>query len=575
MKRNLFLSAITGAALLLLTASCSNTDENNEQKEPVQTVQFSFTNEDFGEDETPSRAASAAEAKPQTIDLGDCEAEISVENELAVKKTRGAQTPATGHYTIRAYQAGVLKGEIKGTFNGGTFTPDVANKGSIKLAHGTYDFVAFNDDVIPSGNELTVARDKAATAMIGIANAEHINQNPDQTINFTMKHVGCRLRTQFVCQKHIPNAITATLEQTAANVIPTSVAYNPATKAYTTTNGTMTAEASNSPASKETKYTASNGGQTFAYTSTADYHYFLPTTEGSKLKLTGISAGTVFWKTIPAFNVPNLNSMLQMQAGKSYVVKIKLKPNYTYLMSDGTTGFFRDTTFGGGTKTPIGLVIGNNRAIALNCADGNNDNLLWLAPSGGKWGGHQNSKVIKFTEILDAYNDMDGYKYTWEASGSYDGTTIKANEKDKYPAFYYAGHYGDELAAAGITVSGNLVGRKWYMPSVGEIKDIHTTLIFGKKYSETDGNKYYFAYTDLINQAVTRVGGLWYVESSYSGSLFNGKTSTEFYDDRGGLPITNAGHNCFYFSFRAVYCNIHYHLDASGGPVRPIIKYQD
>ena len=66
MKKYLFLSA----ALLLFTASCSNDDNNNETKEQVQAVQFSFTNEDFGEDEAVTRA-NAETAKPQIVDLGD------------------------------------------------------------------------------------------------------------------------------------------------------------------------------------------------------------------------------------------------------------------------------------------------------------------------------------------------------------------------------------------------------------------------------------------------------------------------------------------------------------------------
>ena len=98
MKKYIFLAV----ALLLLTAACSNDENNNGQEKPIQAVQFSFTNEDFGADEALSRATSAAEAKPQIVDLGDCEAEISVENEPAVK-TRGAMTNANGHYTIRAY----------------------------------------------------------------------------------------------------------------------------------------------------------------------------------------------------------------------------------------------------------------------------------------------------------------------------------------------------------------------------------------------------------------------------------------------------------------------------------------
>ena len=60
MKKNIFLAV----ALLLLTAACSNDENNNPNEQPIQAVQFSFTNEDFGADETLSRATGAAEAKP-------------------------------------------------------------------------------------------------------------------------------------------------------------------------------------------------------------------------------------------------------------------------------------------------------------------------------------------------------------------------------------------------------------------------------------------------------------------------------------------------------------------------------
>ena len=201
MKKNTILSIMTCAVLLLLTAACSNDENSNGQEKPTQAVQFSFTNEDFGADETLSRATGAAEAKPQTVDLGDCEAEISVENEPAVK-TRGTMTNATGHYTIRAYQGGTLKGEMKGTFSGGNFTPDATSPQEIGLSAGTYDFIAFNDDVIPSGNDLTVDRTKAETARMGTTTANITATPQKQKVMFTMKHVGCRLRTQFVCKKH-------------------------------------------------------------------------------------------------------------------------------------------------------------------------------------------------------------------------------------------------------------------------------------------------------------------------------------------------------------------------------------
>ena len=497
MKKYIFLST----ALLLFAASCSNDENNNEQKEPTQAVQFSFTNEDFGADETLSRATGAAETKPQTVDLGDCEAEISVESEPTAKKTRGALSPANGHYTIRAYQAGTLKGEMKGTFGGGTFTPDAGTEGKMLLPHGTYDFIAFNNDVTPSGTNLTVTRNRAETAMIGTTTAV-INQDPEQKVQFTMKHVGCRLRTQFVCKKDIPNNITAMLEATAANVIPTTAAYHPATKAYTSTNGAMTAENSNSPASTESYYSASNYGQNYAYTSTSDYHYFLPTTEGSKLKLTGISSGTVFWKPIPTFNIPKLNATLQMQAGKSYLVKIKLKPKFKYLFSDGTTGFRSETTYGGApaatAKTPIGVVVKDNdgtpsSGIAMALEDANGGNLT-------AWGPYGYANKIMYIQ-KGSVKECSGYDLTWDPTTSNDNVTVKGNSTT-FPSFYQAGHYAPAVPVTGANVS------KWYLPAGMEMYAVLKNFYFSREYYGIIIHGHYCGgYGYLLEQAVTQVGG--------------------------------------------------------------------
>ena len=543
MKKLIFLGA---AMLLLMATGCSN-DENNNGTEPLQKVQFSFTNEDFGEDEALTRATSAAEAKPQTIDLGDCEAEISVESEPAVK-TRGALTNANGHYTIRAYQGGMLKGEMKGTFSGGTFTADASSPKSMPLPDGTYEFIAFNDDVVPSGNELTVVKDKAATAMMGTT-TELINQYPDQTVNFTMKHVGARLRTQFVCKKDMPENITATLEQTAANVIPTSVAYNPATKAYTSTNGTIAAMANNSPASTEYKYTASVYGKNYSYTSTSDYHYFLPTTEGSKLKLTGISAGTVFWKLLTGA-IPQLNATLQMQAGKSYVVKIKLDPSYTYLMSDGTTGKFKDTTFGSGSKTPIALVVKENSgaaqsgiAVALHNANGGNVCI---------WGPSNKPGNNSYTNYNPTSTDS-GYDLTWGSALSYGGI-IKGNDTS-FPAFYHAGHY-----APGVSVTGSNIS-KWYLPAGGDFDSFSRNLEWG------GGSTAYYGwslgYGNLMDQALTRVGGTGMISTTLAYWV-----STEG-DNLVPGAYTEAHFRAFWD--KGMYCS--YNQKANPIIVRPFVRY--
>ena len=518
--------------MLLLMAACSHDENNNEPNGAKQTVQFSFTEEEFGEDEALTRATSAAEAKPQTIDLGDCEAEISVESEPIVK-TR-APKPATGHYTILAYQGSTLKGEVKGTFNSGKFIADAGAASNFNLDPGTYDFLAFGDGFTVSGNELIGTQDKADKALIGTTTATITPTPQKQMVNFTMKHMGARLRIQFVCQKHIPNAITATLEQTAPNVIPTSMSYNIQTQAKTYTNGAMTAINSNSPASTQAGYTASVYGKNYSYTSTSDYHYFLPTTEGSKLKLTGISAGTVFWKPIN-FAISQLNAIPQMQANKSYVVKIKLKPDYTYLMSDGTTGKFKDTTFGGGTKTPIAVVVKENNgtaqsgiAVALHNANGGNT---------CTWGPSNKPGNNSYSNYGPSSTDS-GYDLTWGSALSYGGI-IKGNNTS-FPAFYHAGHY-----APGVSVTGSNIS-KWYLPAGGDFDSFSRNLEWG---GGSTGNlgEWSRGYGNLMDQAFTRVGGTAMISPSLSYWIATeGENRHGYYTETHFRYILDKGMYCSY-----------------------------
>lgn len=504
MKKYIFLCV---AMLLFMITSCSH---DNNSDELTSRIRFGFTNEDFGEDEVLTRTGAVAK-EPQTINIGDCEAEITVENEPVIKKTRGAQTNANGHYTIRAYQGSSLKDEMSGTFSGGTFTPDVSSKARLQLPHGTYELVAFNDDVTTSGNNLVVSRDKAATAMMGTQTV-NITDDNDLYVQFTMKHVGCRLRTQFVCQKHIPNNITATLEAVAANVIPTSVTYDPTTKAYTGNPGTIASEANNSAASTEAKFDASYYGLRYSYTSTSDYHYFLPTTAGSKLKLTGISAGTVFWKPIPTFNIAQLNATLQMQPNKSYVVKIKLTPSYSYLMSDGSVGHFKDTTSGGGSKTPIAIVVDadNFMAVGLNA-------LTLLGGSSSSWCDYgwphyyYNQTNTHMATVNDALGSQatSGLEETWNPAystnliGNAGEIKVKGNNP-RFHAIYAAAHYDP-----GVTYTGT-PALVWYLPSLSDFRKCNT-LGFEETVSYTGpmGQTFYstYCYGYLLAKAFQKVGG--------------------------------------------------------------------
>ena len=498
-------SILVACGLMAMLASCSNDIKtpNSGDKEQSKGLQFSFTEEGYGEDEVLSRAAANKAPQSETVDLGDCEAEVSVESEPAEKHPQATTRAITNkHYTIRAYQAGVRKGEIKGTFNGATFTPDAGSPNDIYVEPGSCDFVAFNDDVTPAGENLTVDESKMQTARIATFTTTIAAQKKQQ-VNFEMKHVCARLRTQFVCQKHMPNNIAATLEETAANMIPASVSYNPVTKAYTaaTTMSSMAAKENNSPASTQPIYTASNYGQKYAYTSTCTkYHYFMPTTSGTHLKLV-FNAGTVFVKPMVG-TIPQIGTTLSMEPNKSYMVKIKLRPKFKYLFSDGTTGFRSETTYGGApaatAKIPIGLVIKENdgtpsSGIAMALEDADNGNPMQWNLSEGMANKDKYSGQI--------WNDeYSGYELTWDPTTHPSGSLVKANTVGGLFPYVSAGHYAPSVPVTGANVS------KWFLPAGAELVPLLNHTYFAQAinygYGRNTGGYGWF-----LKQAVTEVGG--------------------------------------------------------------------
>ena len=541
MKKYIFLSTV----LLLFTASCSNDENNNETKEPTQAVQFSFTNEDFGEDETLTRTAETA--KPQIVDLGDCEAEITVESEPAAK-TRGAKMPANGHYTIRAYQSGTLKGEMSGTFSGSTFTPDASSPKDIVISAGTYDFIAFNDDVIPSGTGLTVARDKAETARMGFA-TQVITATPHkQQVNFTMKHVGARLRIKLICQKHFPEPLKAFVHNVDDNNLGVNTIYDPATKSYIKGSHTGTTLATITfPVSTEPLYSASNYGENYSYTSeNTTYQYILPGATGSKLRLQ-FTGGTLFWKSLAGSGASNPFTPV---SNASYKLTLKMKPKYTYLFSDGTTGFLSSPE--NATKKAVGLVVKPGLAISL-----------YTCASFGPWNqsapaGFHNPEHYK-DRFADAYQTADGYELTWDGAhtllpaGTVKATAIGAYSLPMFDFFYSAAHYDEQvLAPAGITATGTLVGKKWFMPSMGELKEAVKTLGF---FDETSVSAYFdpYALTPVPNSS-----GYWYDNLVTSAFKAAGATESPFgilctateYDENFVVALKCAVHTVgFWYSF--------------------------
>ena len=145
--------------------------------------------------------------------------------------------------------------------------------------------------------------------------------------------------------------------------------------------------------------------------------------------------------------------------------------------------------------------------------------------------------------------DMEGYKWTWEAAGTTDGT-IKANQQTAFPAFYAAGHYNP-----GVPISGTLVGKKWYLAGWGE------WLTYGAK-SLGFGEFTYdpLFYRVLVDESFTKVGGTKLIQEN-PFYLMSTQTGNGIYT------------NLFKYNFRPVSTSGIVGSGNISGHIRPFIKY--
>ena len=567
MKKISILSSIACAMLVMLTTACSNEDSTNGKGEYVQAAQFRIVEEDFGADNQTTRAISAKET-PTIAELNDCEAETSIENDPTTSiaaRTRSVTTPV--HYTIRAYDGGALRGELKGTFSGSTFTPDASTPDHIELSYNrTYTFVCFNDKVTPNGNQLEVALADAGTARIG--RVQVAIGTTDKTITIASKHAGVRVRTQMVAKKDIP-AISAVL-QTTAN-IPQTVSYDPATGSYTATNSApMTAETNNFAASIETKYSASAYGKNYAYTSTADYHYILPGTDLAALKL-NFTGGILFNEALNGTVQPAKTSKTVV-SNETYMVKVKMMPSFLYLMSDGSVGKFKDTTIGGGTKTPIAVVIDKNKhmAVALKNATLVAGNKVWANPYYAQTlplylnTNTHSVDMDNHPETSLTTNATSGKDETWDASYSTSlvrGDKVKGKNTD-FPPFKASVDYGNSIAYTGTPAL------TWYLPSNSDFRVLYNNLGFGDRSTViTDIQPHYQTattygwYSELMNDAFTSVGGTAMSGRYWSSTLFY-RTSPSNYACGGWMMVETPSLRWTYFPYHNMV-----------GSARPFVEY--
>lgn len=383
----ILLSTFASVAL----SGCSNEDNIESQpQEGMAKISFKINEKDYepGVDVAGTRAA--APTKPELQDLGNgWMAEVSLEPDTthakeakaAEAKTRAIYGPA--HYTIQAYQGGVKKGELKGTFQGSTFTPDAGTAESIFLPHGTYDFVCFNDQVSANGTQFTVNRADAGTARFTVQRGVVINQDPKQYVAFEMKHAGAYVTMNLAlvnCSVQLFG--TSEMIYTFSGMANKARSVNPTDhiKYFWTSNSNSIPEtmiydfATNTysyPTMGNYSYTDEGvwgqvytQGKTNIWTSSmpTGRDSFLPTTDCANLKFT-ITDGSLYDRSLTG--MIKIPAHKQLEANKAYLLVVRLlmtKPQY--LFSDGTIGDL-DKNVG---KTPIGVLPrpGGFYAIALN-----------------------------------------------------------------------------------------------------------------------------------------------------------------------------------------------------------------
>ena len=483
------LLALAGMTL----AGCSNEDiANVTPQKGTGNVTFSIVEKDYEPaTDNPKTRAVAEETKSVTQDLGDgLMAEVSLvpdtTHRAEAPKTRAINTPT--RYTIQAYQGGVKKGELKGTFNGSTFTPDTGQPEAIGLPHGTYDFVCFNDGVTSNGTQLTVNRSAAATARFTVKRGVVINQDPKQQVEFTLKHAGAMVsyllwtkefgiwgiitNTQTIDEQGQPAYVADFANEedrikykieSAASTVPSTMVYDFATDTYSYPTTEQVSKSANAAlGTVPLSTTPGSGLYTGLIRVPADY--YLPSTNCADMKLTfthgKINGGNLAGKSI------TIPTSKLVEANKTYAVFVRFYLADRYLYSDGTYGPRSQNS----TKTPIAVIVSDNIAIALH--DINEGGAEQL-----QWGSNTTS-----SEVLSWYNACANYAdlFDIDQHGKAENATGAAKS-----------------AVSGYTPASPFTARTWQVPTLVEFLKMGITLgrmtenSFGDYLSYTGSGKEY------------------------------------------------------------------------------------
>ena len=310
--------------------------------------------------------------------------------------------------------------------------------------------------------------------MLGRVNNYTITATPNkQQVPFVMRHAVSRVRVKVTAYNdggYFGTTSIGSLSLSAVNnnEIPTAATYDLANDSWSGSGSKTFIGAF--PSFGSGSWTKVEDADGFRLTS-SNYVYLLPGANITKVNATASpwSSLNIYGESFSGKNLSFiLRPVLKTEPNGSYLINITFRKNFIYLMNDGTTGLLSETIYGGGTKIPIGVVVSQSKklAAALDIVDPNSISSTTTPPASNSG---INDHYVEFPVLgtdTDVPND-DGYKYTWEGTGSADGVTIKGNI-DGYIYFYGAAQYSPTLPA-GKTLSGSIVGKKWFLPSLTDV----------------------------------------------------------------------------------------------------------
>jgi hypothetical protein len=229
-----------------------------------------------------------------------------------------------------------------------------------------------------------------------------------------------------------------------------------------------------------------------------------------------ISEGQIFWKNMEG----SINSLVSagkvLEANGTYTIAVKIKPYFTYLFSDGTTGLLHKNP----GKTPVGVVVDPVNHLAAAIEEVGNGTKYKFAVE--KYRSVPTSTVQVSTSDLtiDANKYLaqfatSGFDETWNASytsSNVTGDKVKGNNPD-FPAFYAAGRFRPSVA-----LSGSLASKKWFLPSQQDYFHAYDLLGFAQDIMSIGSlTQRYRWYGYLFEKAFTDAGGKSFMTTELDG----------------------------------------------------------